>query len=216
VRVVDKSRFSGIKLTENLEHVYLRGLQFYGTGQLMMTAFDAIPHQAGSVFPCHPAEGSGTGCWNHGKFSNNDLRVENSKWLYSPGVVGVSTSSANGRGSHERLTIKGCSFEFGQGSLHYQANGAVVSENYFAFNSFEKRGKYTANNKAIRTNFNANTLLYNGDIGGHYHWGYGHWCHHNLIIGSGACEATSTTPQISTISLTCLHSVVPSSPQIQP
>lgn len=118
-----------------------------------------------------------------GKFQNYDLRVENSKWLYAPGVVAVSSTSRNSRGGGERLTVKGCTFEFGQGSLYYSANGASISENYFAFNAFETRSPYTVDNKAIRTIFNANTLLYNGDVGGHFHWGRGHWCHHNLIIG---------------------------------
>ena len=142
------------------EHFFVRGLTFFGTGGL-----GSGPSQTSGTNQCY------------------DLRLENCRFLYSPVKTMVKTTKRSGRGSGERIRVWSNVLEFCEGSMDYKASAGEVAYNYLAFNAFEQAGMYSIQNQAIRSVVHHNTLLYNGDKGGHVNWGHGNHLYRNLIIG---------------------------------
>jgi hypothetical protein len=138
----------------------LRGLQFFGTRFTTDTPSDV--HQP-----------------------NHDLSIEQCGFLFAPGRVELITTRRNGRGAGKRISVTNSSFEFGLGAMRYKATDADILGNYFAFNSFSRGGAMaTVENAAMRSRFEENTLLYNGDGGAHNSWAKENVMRRNLIVGS--------------------------------
>ena len=158
VQVKNESRADLLDVGAGANRVFVRGLHFYG----------AACCGAGPVT----------------MHNSHDLRLERNRFLYAP-VSGVrlTTTARNGRGAGSFARIQGNCFEFGEAGLRYKSTGAEVLHNYWAFNSFEARGEYTVDAHAMRSLFLRNTLLYNGDKGGHFNWARGNRLLENLIIG---------------------------------
>ena len=143
-----------------MQHFFVRGITFFGTGGL----------------------GSGPSATSA---NNNcyDLRLENCRFLYSPNPTRIVTTKKTSRGGGERIRVWNNVLEFCESSMVYKASAGEIAYNYFAFNAFEEAGAYTIQNTAMRSVVHHNTLLYNGDKGGHVNWGPANHLYRNLIIG---------------------------------
>jgi len=161
VRRLIRTRGVAIKITSSgtVRDLTLRGLQFLGT------RFTSESPQYGDSY---------------------HLNVARCGFLYAPGSVDLITTRRSGRGRGRPISVTNSSFEFGRGAMFYKATNAVIIGNYFAFNSFDggEAGTATVRNMAVRSRFEENTLLYNGDAGGHNQWGPGNVNRRNLIVGS--------------------------------
>lgn len=170
VRVKDSRKAEAIGIQSDSEHFYVRGITFFGTGGL-----GGGPRETA------------------GKYHNYDVRLENCRFLYSPVQTKVITTKKSSRGGGERVRIWNNTIEFCEHSMFYKASAGEVAHNYFAFNAFEQAGSYTVKNQAMRSVFHHNTLLYNGDKGGHINWARGNHIYRNLIIGQVTFHLNATT-----------------------
>ncbi|KAH8049135.1 hypothetical protein JL722_12135 [Aureococcus anophagefferens] len=130
----------------------------------------------------------GTGCCGAGPSTKSlvsqDLRVSGSRFLYAPPTgVRLRTTAQSKRGGTPFAAFLNNTVEFSEAALFYKGTGCRVVGNYLAFNSFEARGAYTLDNMAQRSVVAFNTLLYNGDKGGHFSWARGHFVFRNLVVG---------------------------------
>ena len=130
----------------------------------------------------------GTGCCGAGPSTKSlvsqDLRVSGSRFLYAPPTgVRLRTTAQSKRGGTPFAAFLNNTVEFSEAALFYKGTGCRVVGNYLAFNSFEARGAYTLDNMAQRSVVAFNTLLYNGDKGGHFSWARGHFVYRNLVVG---------------------------------
>merc|ERR1719210_2805450 len=143
---------------KNSERVWLKGLHFFGsTISLLQPASSSQYH--------------------------SDIHVMHCRFMYHPAAVHVSTTSRGGRGAGRRIEVIGNILEFGEGTLSYKASAAVVSGNLLVGNSLANRGDFSVKSISLHDTLVDNTMLYNGDHGGHWGWARGNVARRNLWLG---------------------------------
>ena len=117
------------------------------------------------------------------------LRVSHCRFLYAPTTAAtLYTYNGNGRGGGSRVWLTSNVFEFAEGAVngaaYVKGKQAVVEDNYFAFNDYSYRGRYTVGSWSQGERLEHNTVLYNGDWGVYKPASGYSTLSHNLVVAT--------------------------------